>query len=706
MVIRVIGSPDGGDIPAWRAPRVSRTSDWWGSTTTVGLLVIVWPSVDEGTPVDAQSTTTTAPPRRRVGALDGLRGFALLGMLAWHAEVDAVRGGFARMTIFFVLSGYLATRSWNRRSAEGFPAFWTRRTLRLLPMTLVGVATAVVVTLVAGTEATKASLTADTLSVLTYTSNFHFLGSGQGYGELFERQSAFQHYWSLSIEEQLFLLLPVLLALSAGLGRLLRRPAWVPLLVAAAGVTAASVALGPSADALYFGTHTRLIEFLVGAALADRLCADRPLTPGSIRVVKGFGLVGAGAIVATLVLVDRDAGWLYSGGIHAFALPVIAVIAAIEVGQPTLHRVLDIAPLVWLGRAALSIYVLHWPLFVLIEAHAGEASFAAVTAAKIALALAVGGLAYAHIERPLLDDTRRWLRRSRAIAIRKRLAPMVTAGVAMAVVVAVLPSVERTYDFEEAATELARQQSESVSSAAALPGAPRVAVFGGSTALMNGLGLMSWGNKVPEVEFVPGDARLGCGLLDSGERPEGHDDREGLRWAPVDSDCLGWIDAWKLQAARESVDIALVFFGVWEVADWRLEGASEAMSILDPELRALLRDRLEHSIDALQLGGAEHVVLMATPVVGAGRDDDAATARGLPTDHARRTAAYNDMVGEVAASRSGKVSVFRYDQVIHGLGSDVSRMLPDGVHPTWDTALELWSGPPGEALLAALRAVD
>lgn len=666
--------------------------------------MIVWPSVDEGTLVDAQSTTTTttAPPRGRVGALDGLRGFALLGMLAWHAEIDAVRGGFARMTIFFVLSGYLATRSWNRRSSEGFPAFWTRRTLRLLPMTLVGVATAVAVTLVAGTEATKASLTADTLSVLTYTSNFHFLGSGQGYGELFERQSAFQHYWSLSIEEQLFLLLPVLLALSAGVGRLLRRPTWVPLLIAALAVTAISVAVGPSADALYFGTHTRLIEFLVGAALADRLCAERPLSARSTRAVHMLGSVGAVAIVATLVLVDREAGWLYSGGIHAFAVPVIAVIAAIELGQPTLHRVLDIAPLVWLGRAALSIYVLHWPLFVLIEANAGAASFVAVTTAKIVVALAVGGAAYASIERPLLDDTRRWLRRGRTIAIRKRLAPMVTAGVAIAVAVAILPSVERTYDFEEAATELARQQSQSVSSAAARPGAPRVGVFGGSTALMNGLGLMSWGDGVPEVEFVPGDARLGCGLLDAGERPEGHDARDELRWAPVDADCLGWIDDWKTQAARESVDVAVVFFGVWEIADWRVDGSSETLSILDPELRSLMRDRLEHSIDALHLGGVDRVILMASPVVGAGHIDDAASARGLPDDHPRRTAAYNELIAEVAAARSATVTVFAYDSVIDDLGSDVSRVLPDGVHPTWDTAIELWSGAPGQALLAAL----
>lgn len=659
--------------------------------------MIVWPTVEESTAVDASSTK---PPgtRGRVGALDGLRGFALLGMLAWHAEIDAVRGGFARMTIFFVLSGYLATRSWDRRSREGFSAFWTRRTLRLLPMTLVGVAAAVAVTLAVGTEATRASLTGDALSVLTYTSNFHFLGSGQGYGALFERQSAFQHYWSLSIEEQLFLVLPVLLALSALVARRLCQPTWMVLAAGAMAITAASVVAGPSPDALYFGTHTRLIEFLAGASLATALRTRGDLSASVVAVVHRAGLVAALTVLATLALVDREAGWLYRGGIHAFVIPVVAVVAAIELDEPLLHRLLDVRPLVWLGRAALSIYVLHWPLFVLVEGIApAGASTVAVTIVKLLLALIVGGVAYAAVERPLLDDSRRWLRRGRSAAIRARLAPMAIGALALAGSVAAIPSPDRVYDFEGAAAELARQQADSARSGEAIPGAPRLAVFGGSTALMNGLGITAWGEDVTDVEVVPGEARLGCGLLERGARPEGLDAREGLRWEPVDPACRGWVDDWKRRAARESVEVAVVFFGVWEIADWRLDG--EQTSILDPELRAVFRDRLDDAIDALEIGGVRHVVLMTSPVVGGGHRDEAATDRGLTADHAARTAAYNDLLDDVVRSRAGDVSVFPYDEEISDLGDDVVRVLPDGVHPTWDTATELWSGPAGRALV-------
>ena len=90
---------------------------------------------------------------------------------------------------------------------------------------------------------------------------------------------------------------------------------------------------------------------------------------------------------------------------------------------------------------------------------------------------------------------------------------------------------------------------------------------------------------------------------------------------------------------------------------------------------------------------------MTSPVVGRRSIlDDAATDRGLPADHAARTAAYNEMLDDVVRSRAGDVSMFRYDEVIAALGADVVRMFPDGVHPTWETATELWSGPRVRAL--------
>src|SRR5690606_31565109 len=158
---------------------------------------------------------------RRIGALDGLRGLALAGMLAWHAEVGWVRGGFARMTIFFVLAGYLAARSLARSREAGtgraFVTFWGRRARRLLPVTLLGVAWALVVTAWVGSPGARAGATGDTAATLASVANWRFIAVDQPYGALFESGTAFQHYWSLAVEEQAFLVLPLLLAAAVAL---------------------------------------------------------------------------------------------------------------------------------------------------------------------------------------------------------------------------------------------------------------------------------------------------------------------------------------------------------------------------------------------------------------------------------------------------------------------------------------------------------
>src|SRR6478735_2419253 len=173
----------------------------------------------------------------RLRALDGLRGLALLGMMAWHAQVSWVRGGFARMTIFFVLAGFLATRSLLRLRSSGrtkpFLSFWGRRARRLLPVTALGVLTAVGVTAWVGGATARADAFGDVASVLGSYSNWRFIADDRPYGAMFETPNAFMHFWSLSVEEQCFLLLPLFLWLAMTLSR--RRGGACPALALLAG---------------------------------------------------------------------------------------------------------------------------------------------------------------------------------------------------------------------------------------------------------------------------------------------------------------------------------------------------------------------------------------------------------------------------------------------------------------------------------------
>ena len=261
--------------------------------------------------LDSGGAATTTTRRERSAALDGLRGLALLGMMAWHAQIGWVKGGFARMTIFFVLAGFLAARSYlgirDRRGSRPFRTFWTRRARRLLPITALGIAFAVAVTIAIGSNRAQQSLGGDALSVIGNVSNWRFMVDDRSYGAMFENPSAFQHFWSLSIEEQWFVLIPLVLAVAAWIGT--RREAWGRHVVAVAAVALGLVplVLDHTPDQAYYGTHVRGAEFLAGVWLALWLRHRETIgwRPGPRRVLAGAGAASLVVLVGVMLTVDR-----------------------------------------------------------------------------------------------------------------------------------------------------------------------------------------------------------------------------------------------------------------------------------------------------------------------------------------------------------------------------------------------------------------
>nr|MDQ2998053.1 acyltransferase [Chloroflexota bacterium] len=203
--------------------------------------------------------------------LDGLRALAVAAVLLYHAEIGVV-GGFLGVELFFVLSGFLITAllfaEWQQHGRIQLAAFWMRRVRRLLPALLL---------LLAGTFALAwllvpdelARLRADALAALGYVMNWRLVLSQQSYFDPMIRPSLLQNLWSLAIEEQFYLLWPLLFIVGM---RYLRRSG---LLAATLSLAAASVALmawlyQPGADPsrMYYGTDTRAAGLLLGAALA------------------------------------------------------------------------------------------------------------------------------------------------------------------------------------------------------------------------------------------------------------------------------------------------------------------------------------------------------------------------------------------------------------------------------------------------------
>jgi peptidoglycan/LPS O-acetylase OafA/YrhL len=542
--------------------------------------------------------TTAARSSARLPALDGLRGFALLGMLAWHAEVTWIRGGFARMTIFFVLAGFLATLSLRRAApgGRGFLSFWGRRARRLLPMTIIGIVWAVAVTALVGTSYARQSVVGDALATIGSVANWRFIFTDRPYGALFESGTAFQHYWSLSLEEQSFLVLPLILAGAAlvARGRHRLRLGLIAALAVACGLLPLVFAM--SEDAAYYGTHVRLGEFLFGVLLAEIFLRWDPAEVGPVgrRCIGAAGTAGLAVLVATMVLVDREQAWLYQGGLIVFALPAVAVIAAVWVGSRAVTMVLAIVPLAVLGRWALSVYVLHWPLYQLLDQGPFGLEGSALVAAQLASAVLVGGLAYQFVERPLLRLTRvdrpatppvevgprpapepvgivypLSLSERVGAAVRRRPVYLAVPGVALAVVAAVLvPPLDPIIDFQNARADSYLTAEEAMALLEGRDGidppADRdenligVAMFGGSGAVMLSSGTEAWAEPHRAVQAVPGFSAIGCGLMTGGlHRPIGSSPGRRSFIEPPPA-CPDWDLTWPATVVRNRADIAVL----------------------------------------------------------------------------------------------------------------------------------------------------
>jgi peptidoglycan/LPS O-acetylase OafA/YrhL len=346
-----------------------------------------------------------------VPALDGLRGVAVIAVLLSHSGFLWAKGGFLGVTSFFVLSGFLITglllAEWDRRGAISLKHFWSRRARRLAPA--IPVLLLLVVGYMAwGPHKNQPGVLGDAVASLTWVANWRFIFAGRSYAALFADPSPFQHMWSLAVEEQFYLALPLLtLALlkwRKGAAR------WWLGGVALAGIAASTWAvaalhpLGAGPGRAYYGTDARVAEPLVGVLLAVLLIA-----PSGRRVLgdfaRGFldivGLVGAVGLGLLVYRLTDHTDSLYRGGFLAAAVCTAAMLAAATQPGTVLSRVLATQPLVAIGRVSYGIYLFHWPIFLWLTPRGTGLAPAPLFFVRSAATLGIALLSYAFIERPV-----------------------------------------------------------------------------------------------------------------------------------------------------------------------------------------------------------------------------------------------------------------------------------------------------------------
>jgi peptidoglycan/LPS O-acetylase OafA/YrhL len=628
-------------------------------------------------------------PMGQQPALDGIRAVSVAIVILYHAGFTWMHGGFFGVEVFFVVSGYLITAllvdERNGSGAVSLRGFWLRRARRLLPALFVMLAAVSLWTVLVATEQ-AAQLRHDLLPAIFYVSNW-----AQIFGDVPYFSPAvpvLRHLWSLAVEEQWYLLWPLLFI---GLRALLRgraRVMAVVLALVAVGVIVWSAWLAGSSEALmsfagqrvdrfnflYLNTFTRSSGLLLGAAAA---LVWRPWARRERRAPRAVGaatdVAGLGAMVAIVVIaVTRGAGILADETLYQRWLPLVtvlslvAVAASVDPAARLMRAVFGWRPLVLIGQRSYGLYLWHWPIFVFM----GVRTHLWRVAPALVLTVVVSEACFRWVERPLRSGAAaRWWRSAtdRDAVLRRNRIGLAAGGVAVAValVVAVGLRDAETVDVAQgevdavfdagalaattsvappaAAVSSSTLPASTTSTSTTLPTLPRrTVVVGDSTA-------HSLATNAPKgldafLELADGSIS-GCSVQSDGRI---RSSREGFSWSF--ESCADWDTRWATEATDSGAEVALVVIGAWDVFDVEVDGQLVQFGTPAGDERFL--QGVQRGIDALRAVGV-HAALLEVPCMRP-QDVEGAGVPALPErGDDTRVAHLNDLLRKAAAANPG-----------------------------------------------------
>jgi peptidoglycan/LPS O-acetylase OafA/YrhL len=617
---------------------------------------------------------TTIPP---LPGLDGLRGVAVAAVLLFHAGFGWAKGGFLGVSTFFTVSGFLITMLliWEF-SADGridLRRFWFRRYRRLMPASLLCLAGVVVFGWLVASPSQLDGLRGDVFAALAYVANWRFIITGQSYERLFAAPSPVLHFWSLAIEEQFYLVFPLVVAGALAIGRGSRKVLAGVLVVAALGSLALMWVLytpGDDPSRVYYGTGTRAFELLLGAILALVLSHPAGFV---LRIPRwawaAAGFIGAAVTVLLWVCARQPSPWLYRGGLAGYAvMSCLVIVAAIRSGL--IRTVLSWRALRWLGGISYGVYLFHWPIYLWLTASRTHLSIWPLFGLRLAVTLGLAVLSAKLLELPIRE-------RRRPV----RVNPALLSAVAVLVVVLGTVAVTTTdpgkqISFAAASTpELPVPTTTGVtttlpstpeSPAATLPPRlalapgepPRVLLVGDSAALTLGNGLERWAGENGSMK-VWNAGKLGCSVGRGGLL-------QYVGQIRTTYDYCDWSTTFVPDVAGIQPHVVVALFGTWDVVDRQLPDDPEWRTFGDPIYDAYLRSEISSAMDTLTTGGAE-LVWLTHPYIRVG------VTEGLPgpfpEEDPDRMDRLNSMVRQIAASKQ-RVKVV--DLVAH------MKTLPEG----------------------------
>ncbi|GIP26840.1 acyltransferase [Paenibacillus sp. J23TS9] len=342
--------------------------------------------------------------------LDGLRAISVLAVIAYHLNLKWAQGGLLGVGIFFVISGYLITdqiiHEWKTYQRLSLLNFWIRRARRLLPAMLC-MLLFVAVWLFLVDPSRLPALKGAFLSSLFYVNNWWLIFHKVSYFESFGPASPIGHLWSLSIEEQFYVIWPLILVFGIKITHRRGKLFFLILVCAAASALAMAMIYVPGTDPsrVYYGTDTRAFALLVGAALAVVWPSQKlsgSISSGARSVLDIVGGLGMVVLVVLIYQTNEYDDSLYPGGLLLISFITVVVIAVLAHPASLLGRLMGLRPLRWLGVRSYSLYIWHYPVIILTNPGVNtEGPDVLLIIFQLALSLVLAALSYRFVEEPM-----------------------------------------------------------------------------------------------------------------------------------------------------------------------------------------------------------------------------------------------------------------------------------------------------------------
>jgi len=591
--------------------------------------------------------------------VEGLRGLCIIAVLTYHYWVKQLPGGFLGVSVFFTISGFVITNGLIRLSEKSSNInvydFLVRRFRRLWPAATLVLAVTLLYSLIAGWA--SRTMASDSFAAFFQYYNWRVITTGTVYGQ--SLPSIFGHFWSLSIEAQFYVIAPLIFLISRG-RKLIQISLFVTILVVAIVVATNSSSL----TFVYSSTITRSAEISVGCLLAFvikpiKLLTSKPILD-HLASLLAF-LAFAALTTLTLKSSMQTSAYAHGGLVLISALSALLIIGA-SFGKVA-SAVFSFQPLTWLGRISYSLYLVHFPIRIILIWSGIWPEMQ--TWLSVAVSIIVASLLFRFIERPFRES--RYLPNTKLI--------LATALVLLFAITQILVRMNPPIDeksFESLQSELrSLTENGGVLDDGELP---RVAIYGDSMAVSMATGLQQVESS---FEFVGGYAELGCpiggGGLRRGFAATGDDENE-IAW-PVEAVCN--TENWATTTSDlKPIDIGIILTGNWDLVGRQVEAlGADWYTIEDPKYQSWLLGEMEKAIDGIHNAGVNQVMWMTLPA-------------NVGFQPSNRLLIFNSLVQQVAATRDW-LSIVDYASYIR----EHDEWRPDGIHLSETTSLpfvEAW----------------